>query len=573
MALDGIYLRHIKTELEEKLLGGRVDKIHQPSKDELVFTIRTREGTFKLLLSARPDTARVHLTKISLENPKQPPMLCMLLRKKLGGARLMSVTQKGLERALSFEFDTVNEIGDRVRLTIVTEIMGKHSNIILVNEEGKIIDALKRVDDQMSSERIVFPGLIYRDPPAQNKLCILDTPTDTIVEKIKEKQSYLNKALMNVLQGISPIVSRELEHIITRGKGGSTSELSEYDNTRLVKAIDNLRETAQNSSGNPHMVVTDKPMDFSFINIEQYGDQALISEGDSFSYLVDEYYEQRDSAIRIKVKSSDLLKLLSNREERLNRKILQQKEELKECDKKEEIRIKAELLSSQAHMVKTGDTSVKIVNYYDENMKEVEIFLDPALTPTQNAQKLYKDYRRAKTAEIKLAEQIEIAEKELEYIDTVFYALTEAVTEDDLSEIRTELEEGGYAKINKKSQTKQKALIKPMEFETSDGFKVLVGRNNRQNDKLTLKDANRNDLWFHTKDIPGSHTVLVLDGKEPTNKALEETAKIAARHSKAKFSGLVPVDYTKVRYVSKPSGAKPGSVIYTNQTTVFVQLS
>ncbi len=554
-----------------------MDKLYQPTRDELVLAIRTFEGNYKLLMSTRPDTARIHLTKIAIENPKQPPMFCMLLRKKLSSAKICEIKQEKLERALTFVFEAVNELGDKVKISLVMEVMGKYSNIMLVNEDGKIVDALKRVDAEMSSERIVFPGLLYREPPKQDKVSILETESKEILAKIKSnpKAMYLNKALRSNLQGITPSVARELEHISSRGKELVTTEMTNYDENRLLKALDNLRETIQNASGKPFTVENGKPIDFSFIEINQYGNVAQIREEESFSALLDRYYAERDRIDRMRVKSTDILKILSNREERLARKINNQRAEIQACDKKEDKRIQADLLNASLYMVKQGEKSVKIVNYFDPEMPEIEIKLDPALSAVQNAQKLYKDYRKAKTAQVKLAQQIELATQELEYVETIFYSLTQAKTEEDLAEIRTEMAEQGYVKVQKNlknQKNKKEKIAKPLEFETSEGYKVLVGRNNKQNDQLTLKDAKRNDLWFHTKDIHGSHAVLVLDGKEATDSAIEETAKLAAMHSKAKNSSLVPVDYTKVRYVSKPQGSKPGMVIYVNQKTVFVRL-
>lgn len=580
MALDGIYLHHIKKEIEDKLIGGRVDKIYQPNRDELVFAFRTMESNYKLLLSARPNTARVNFTQIALENPKQPPMLCMLLRKKLLSAKLIGVEQNDLERAIIFRFDSVNELGDHVVLSLAAEIMGKYSNIIFINEEGKIIDALKRVDAEMSSERLVFPGLIYRDPPPQDKLCILRCEINDIIEKIKQlpKSMSLSKALMTVMQGISPIISRELEMLAGRGEELVTTEMTDADFGRLMFALRDLKDTALNCSGEPYTVISNqqkKPSDFSFMKITQYGSGASIRKEDSFSELLDRFYAERDSIDRMRVKSNDLLKLLSNREERLARKISNQQAELAECDKKDRLRIIGDLINSNLYSIPKSVSTVELMNYYDENCPMLEIKLNPAWTASQNAQKYYKDYRKAKTAEIKLNEQIQLGRQEIEYIDSVFFALTEAKTEQDLSEIRTELAEQGYvkrqgARNGSKAKAKAPALGKPLKFEVSDGFTVLVGRNNRQNDKLTLKDAGNNDIWFHTKNIPGSHAILLTEGKEPTDKAMTDAAILAARHSKAQNSSQIPVDYTQVRHVSKPQGSKPGMVIYVNYKTIFV---
>ena len=576
MALDGIFLHHIKKEIEDKLIGGRVDKIYQPNRDELVFAFRTREENFKLLLSARPNTSRVHFTKINLENPKQPPMLCMLLRKKLMSAKLIEVEQKGLERVLVFKFDSVNELGDHVVLSLAVEIMGKYSNIIFVSEEGKIIDALKRVDAEMSSERLIFPGLLYRDPPPQDKLCILDCDISEIINKIHElpRAMSLSKALVAVMQGISPVVSRELEMIAGRCQELVTTEMSDADFGRLMFALRDLKDTALSCDGKPYTVIDGKlkkPKDFAFMNITQYGSAASVRRENSFSELLDNFYAERDSIDRMRAKSTDLLKLLSSREERLTRKINNQRAELLDCDKKEELRIKADLINSNLYSIPKNASSVELMNYYEEDYPMVTIKLNPAWSASQNAQKYYEDYRKAKTAEIKLQEQIDLGLKELQYIETVFYALTQAKTEQDLSEIRAELSEQGYVKNRGgKKNGKATALGKPLKFEVSDGFTVLVGRNNRQNDKLTLKDASNNDIWFHTKNIPGSHVILVTDGREPTDKAMTEAAILAAKHSRAKDSSQIPVDYAKVRHVSKPQGAKPGMVIYVNYKTIYV---
>lgn len=575
MALDGVYLHHILLELEKKLVGGRVDKIHQPGRDEIILQIRTREEQCRLLISARPDTARIHLSKISPENPKQPPMLCMLLRKRLQSAKVLGLRQSGLERVLKIDFDSVNELGDHVTLTLAVEIMGKYSNVILVNEEGKIIDALKRVDAEMSSERMIFPGLIYRDPPAQDKLCILNCTAQQVLGKIKElpKEMYLNKALMAVLQGISPIVARELEHISGRGAEVIAKSMSTYQENRLINALDSLRDTVENGRGIPFTVLTDKPVDFSFLEPGQYGAAAELRREESFSALLDRYYAERDRLERMRVRSADILRLLATRTERLTRKLQNQQEELSQCGEKEEKRIWADLINASQAQIPKSASKVSLINYYDENLAQLEIPLDPALSTAQNAQKYYKEYRKSRTAQVKLKEQIDLGKEELAYLESVFYALTEAANEHDLAEIREELMSEGYIKTpkGKGKKPKKEPEAKPLEFVSPKGLKILVGRNNGQNDKLTLKTAAKNDLWFHTKNIPGSHTILVTQGAEPDEESIYYAACIAAGFSKAADSTQVPVDYTKARYVSKPQGSKPGMVIYVNQKTLYVK--
>ena len=575
MALDGVFLRHLKEEIGTSLLGTRVDRVFQPNRDELILAFRGFSAAYKLLISARANSARVNLTTIPVENPQQPPMLCMLLRKKLQGAKLLEITQPDLERALMLKFDSVNELGDHVELTLAVEIMGRYSNIILVDENGKIIDALKRVDAEMSSERLVLPGLLYRLPPPQDKLSMLTCTVEEIMARIDAlpRDMELSKALMSVLQGISPIIAREVENSAGLGHEVYVKSMTPPQRRRTEMYVTTLMETAKNVSGTPHIVIDpqNKPKDFAFMDIRQYGNAMTVSEKKSFSEMLDAFYAERDQIERMRVKSQDLLRLLANHADRLSRKIANQQAELSACAERDTLRIKGDLLSANMYAIQKGETSVKLQNFYDENLAELEIALDPALTPQQNAQKYYKNYRKAKTAEEKLTEQIGLAQTELTYIDSVFESLALAENERDLNEIRAELAEQGYVrrKAGKKNQ-KQPVLSAPLKFKTSDGFTVFVGRNNRQNDKLTMKDANNNDIWFHTKNIPGSHTVLVTDGKAPTETAMEEAAVLAAQHSRAKDSAQVPVDYTQIRYVSKPQGAKPGMVIYVQYKTVYV---
>lgn len=574
MALDGAFLRHIKKELEGVLLEARVDKIHQPNREELVIAFRSRETACKVLFSARANSARVHLTQIALENPKQPPMLCMLLRKKLLGAKLTAIRQPELERLLHFDFDSIDELGDHVTLTLTMEIMGRYSNIMLTGPDGKIIDALKRVDAEMSSQRLVLPGLPYQLPPPQDKLCMLTAgpPELSAALKALPRDMELSKALLTVLQGVSPVVCRELAHRVGRGRELTAFTLDEEQQFRLSYFYQRWRETVEQVSGTPHIVVNlqKKPQDFSFTDIQQYGTSAVVRQAESFSQLLDQFYLERDTLERMRVREQDLLRLLGTHSERLARKINAQKAELEQCAQRESLRVAGDLLSANLYSLEKGSSQVQLENFYADPPAPLTISLDPALTPNQNAQKYYKEYRKAKTAEEKLNEQIDLAGKELVYLDSVLDALARAENERDLAEIRAELKEQGYIRSLRSKKEKPAGISEPLSFTTSDGFTVLVGRNNRQNDKLTLKLANNNDVWFHVKNIPGSHTVLVTDGRSPTPTAMEEAAVLAAQHSKAKGSGQVPVDYTQVRHVSKPQGSRPGMVIYVNYKTIYV---
>ncbi len=572
MALDGAFLHHLKKEIEEAAVGARVDKIYQPNRDELVLSLRTREASGKLLLSARANSARINFTRLVPENPKEPPMLCMLLRKRLSGARLTAVRQPELERLLCLDFTAVNELGDEVTLTLAVEIMGRYSNIILVDGEGKIVDALRRVDAEMSSERLVLPGLLYRYPPAQNKLCLLTASREEIVGRVLSMPAgtELSKALLSSLQGVSPIVCRELQHLTGRGVDLKICDMTPEREERLLFFIGRLAETVKNADGTPAMAVnTDKkPLDFSFMPIQQYGRAADIRSFGSFSELLDGFYGERDRIERMRVRSQDLLRVLTTASDRLSRKINAQRGDLEKCAKRDEWRVCGDLLSANLYRLQKGQNSVELQNFYDEKQPSVAVRLDPTLTPSQNAQKYYKEYRKAKTAEEILNVQIRQAEEELAYLDTVFEELSRASNEKELSEIRAELTEQGYIRAQR-GYKKQNASIGPMQFRSSDGFLILAGRNNRENDYLTLKQAKKNDLWFHTKNIPGSHVVLSLQGRAPSGEAVEQAAMLAACYSRGRGSSNVAVDYTQVRHVSKPQGAKPGMVIYVDFKTVF----
>lgn len=573
MALDGSFLRHLGKEIKAAALDARVDKIYQPNREELVLSLRTRTALFKLLLSARANSARIHFTQFVPENPKQPPMLCMLLRKRLTGARLVDIRQPGLERLLYLDFDAANELGDRVRLTLVVEIMGRYSNIILIDEQERIVDSLKRVDAEMSSERLVLPGLRYQLPPPQDKLCMLTSDAKEILNKMKQTPAdkELSQAFLKTVQGVSPVVCRELEHITGRGAPLTVHTMTDKMWERFSFFLSRLLETVCQADGTPTMAsaLDGKPIDFSFMNIQQYGVSAVVTKQESFSALLDAFYSERDRLERMRAKSQDLLRVLTNSSERLSRKINHQRAELAQCAHRDELRIFGDLIHANLYQIKKGASSVQFQNFYEESLPLITIKLDPALTPIQNAQKYYKEYRKAHTAEEKLTEQIDHATKELVYLDSVFEELSRAELERDLTEIRQELMEQGYLKMQKSKQ-KPPAMAAPLRFVSDDGFTILVGRNNRQNDKLTLHQANNNDIWFHTKNIPGSHVILVTQGREPTETAMKQAAVLAACHSKGKDSSQVPVDYTQVRHVSKPAGAKPGMVIYVTYNTVYV---
>lgn len=573
MALDGMFLYELRHELEQYVLDARVDRIHQPSREEMIIALRWKGGSGKLLLSANASNPRIHFTEEAPENPKQPPMFCMLLRKHLGSARLVRTEQMGMDRILHLIFESVNEMGDLVNLTLAVEIMGRHSNIILLDQNGKIIDAIKRIDGEMSSVRQILPGMGYVLPPLQSeKVSLLETPAEEAVRRVVEKgDQELSKAILSVVLGMSPLTCREAEQYTTQGADIRAGELGETHKERLTEWLKMLQLRLKEHSGIPTILQdpAGKPKDFSFLPIHQYRGALLTKEMDSYSKLLDTFYAERDLQDRMKQRSHDLLRLLANASDRVTRKIAAQEEELKECANRQTLKIYGDLIHTNLYQMEKGQTLLQVQNYYEESLPLVEIPLDPALTPIKNAQKYYSEYRKLDTAEKKLQELIEQGKDELQYLDSVFDALTRAARESELTAIREELSQTGYIKKDK-GRNKKPERLAPLTYRSSDGFTILVGRNNVQNDQLSLKDAHNYDLWFHTQKIPGSHTIVVAEGKEIPNRTLEEACIIAAYHSRARESALVPVDYTIIKNLKKPSGAKPGKVIYEKFETAVV---
>lgn len=581
MALDGLYLHCLQHEFSDILIGARVDKIYLPTDDELVIGLRTREhGGFKLLCSARANSPRVSLTKASFENPPVPPMLCMLFRKRLGGATLKGIRQEGLDRILYLDFEATNELGDREHLTLVTEIMAQYSNVILVGPDGKIIDSLKRIDPSKSSKRLVLPDQPYVLPPQQDKLDLLDSTIEELVERIRSFQTKsLSSAILSSIMGVSPIVARELAFRAV-GEDKHMSEMTEDDFTELEYPLLNLRAMLSKGEYHPTALIREngKPFDFSFMDITQYGDSFEKTSFDSPSELLDAFYAKRDSMERIASKTAALRKFLTNTQERIARKMGNQQQELERSVDREKLRVYAELINANLYQLQKGSTTYDVENYYEGN-KIVHVPADPALSPAQNAQKYYKEYRKTYTAEKKLQEQIAKDTDELAYLETVQDALGRVESESDIAQIRLELVDSGYLKEQptKVSRNGRKKTVRhpkplpPIQYESSDGYEILVGRNNVQNDKLSLKTANKLDMWLHTKDFPGSHVIVRNKGGEISDTALEEAAVIAAVNSKAKGSQKAPVNYTLAKNLKKPVGAKPGKVIYHTYNTMYVE--
>ena len=572
MALDGAFLYAVKNELQP-LVGGRIEKIHQPSREEAVISIRTRSGSKKLYISANAGSARVHVTEKSVDNPQTPPMFCMLLRKRLGSGKLIAVRQDGLERILFLDFECVNELGDVVTVTLACEIMGRCSNLIVIDHEGRVIDSIKRVDEEMSRERMVLPGMRYTLPPRDDRLNFLTAESDEITARLREVQpAELSKALIRVFEGISPVLAREWTFFAGRGAELRSDTVDGDQLDRLQFAIKRTRE--QLTQGECcFCVASDRDgmlKDFSFVRLNQYGTLMLTKELGSASELLDYFYYERDRAARTKQRANDLFKLLVNLTERTSRRISAQQQELAACAEKDRFKLWGDLISANIYRIQKGDSSAEVENFYEEGCPTVSIELDIRRTPAQNAQRYYAEYKKCVTAEEKLAGQIEKGGEELAYLDSVFDALTRAESENDIIQLRLELVQQGYIRSGG-SKAKPPKALPPIEYRSSDGYTILVGRNNCQNDQLTLKFAEKTDIWLHTQTITGSHVIIVTEGETPPDKTIEEAAIIAAVNSKGRNSTLVPVDYCLARYVKKPSGAKPGKVIFTNYKTAFVK--
>ena len=577
MAMDGISVAALVEELNKTLLGSRVDKLQQTESDELLISFYAGcGGGKKLRLTANSQVARVCFTDEKKKSPEQAPLFCMLLRKHLSGAKFKEAIQPDFERVIKLVFDGVNEFGDACEKYLIAELMGRHSNIILVDEANKIIDSIKHIDFSVSSVRQVLPGLIYECPPKQDKANILNVTLNEIVEILKAQDGGIkaDKAVLGAFLGISPLVAREIAY------NAKVSELymEQLDYSAvldLAACCFEVFDKVKNKDFYPCYLVrkdTDKPFEFSAIKILQYEGAAEIIDQATMSEAAENFYRERDKSERLSRKSAHLVKLVSNNLDRCAKKLIAQNEELADTENMEKYKRYGELITANLYALSDGEKQAVVIDYYDPEMKEIAITLDERLSPAANAQKYFKKYNKAKTAAEELTKQIKKGQQERDYLESVEEELQKAETEEDLAEIADELFEQGYLKRDKSARKKKKEISKPLGFTTKDGFKVLVGKNNKQNDLLTLKISKKSDMWFHTKDIHGSHVILCYEyGKEFTIDAIIEAAKLAAKYSKASNSANVPVDYTLVKYVKKPSGAAPGMVIYTNNETVNVK--
>lgn len=555
MPFDGIFLYAALSEIKEKLVGGKVEKIYQPEKEEVALVIRKE----RLLINLSQEAARICISYAKKENPDVPPNFCMLLRKQLTGAKLIEVTQPQNDRIATLVFEAYNEMGDTVQRLLQIEIMGRCSNLILI-ENGRIIDAVKRVDFSQSTVRQILPGMVFEPLTPQDKKPIYEVDIDDFVREIKESDAPVHRLLMNKISGLSPLWSREL---CFRAGDIAEKEGREIDGDKLKAVLCDFAATVWNCAFTPVLINGEKP-DYSFDKVTQYGD--CITEYESIGALTDSFYQNRNTSVYVKQRGSDLQKLVNSHIERLSRKLNMLKEELSENQNKEIYKIYGELITAEIYKIKKGDTALKAFNYYTG--EDLEIPLDVMLTPAENAQHYFKIYRKSRTALVHNAEETKKAAMDLEYMHSVADALTRSTTTPQLQEIREELERGGFAKSGRVKQRQQKRKYR--RFLSADGFEILAGCNNLQNEELTFRVASRQDIWLHTLEVPGSHVIIRGEGRDIPDKTVEQAAIIAATLSSAQVGAKIPVDFTKICYVKKIPSSRPGFVSYTNQTTLMI---
>ena len=564
MPFDAIFLTAVIRELRP-LLGSRVDKIQQPSRDTVLLHLR---GRGKLLLSANVNRPRIHLTEASFENPAQPPMFCMLLRKHLTGGRLQEIQQPPAERSVSLIFDCTDEMGIPCRKSLILELMGRNSNLILTGAEGRILDCLRRVDFEMSEQRQVLPGLFYRDPPRQDKRIPQETDEAEIAVLLSaaEPGRRLDQWLLGTFAGISPLIAREL---CFRFTGATDTPLAGLSLPALAAFLE-AQFTSMDSFTPVLLLRGGVPAEFSYREILQYGDFMEETRCGSFSQLLDRFYTQTDRAERMRQKSQTLRKTVTTLHERVLRKLELQRRERDSTLNREQLRRMGDIVTANLHAITRGQALLRAENFYEADAPLIEIPLKPELSPQQNAAKFYKEYAKAKTAEKILTQQLAQGEAEAEYLAAVLDELSRAESEADLAEIRQELEAGGYLRPADRKKQPKLPPSKPMEFVSGDGYHIFVGRNNRQNDQLSMKTARKDDLWLHIQKFHGTHVIIACAGVRPPDRTVTEAAMLAAFYSQAKNGQNVPVDVTQVRNLRKPSGAKPGMVVYDRYQTVIV---
>ena len=568
MPLDAICLRAVLHELRPQLIGARIDKVQQPARDQIVLLLR---GNLRLLLNAGANQPRIQLTNILRDNPAQPPMFCMLLRKHLVGARVLAIEQPDLERMVILTLQCTDEFGEISQKQLVLECMGRRSNLVLLDAQGRIVECLRRVDADLSAARQLLPGLFYRLPTPLDKLSLLTQEEDSIAlaRRGGEEEAAVDKWVLDHYTGISPLIARELAF----RAGGATDvrfgALNGAQRETLAQEFADTASAIKEDRYTPVILYRDgKPVDFTYRLIAQYGAETQVETRESFSQMLDEFYDARERQELSARRGRELTHAVTVARDRMARKAENLKRDYAATQKRDEFRLRGDLITANLYRMKGGERVLQAENYYEDGCPLIDIPLDPLLTPQQNAAKNYKQYNKLKTAEFHLREQIEKAENERAYLESVLQELAQAETEQEFNEIRRELQETNYLKKSS-GKKEQKRAFAPRTFKTSGGFEVLVGRSNVQNDQLTKK-ADKRDYWFHTQHIHGSHVILRCAGLTPGDEDLREAAMLAAYFSQAKESRGVPVDYCPVKFVKKPAGARPGMVTYDNYRTLYV---
>ena len=563
MAFDAYFLTAVLDEVRSRCIGARVDKIHQPSRDTLILHLRCREGREKLLFAANPTAPRLHLTAASPENPAEPPMFCMLLRKHLLGAKLTEITQPAMERAATFTFDCTDEMGFPVQKRLVAELMGRTCNLYLLSPEGRILDCLRRIGLDESAKRPALPGLIYQDPEPVAKENPLEFG-DYHSLLARPGADVLADRLMDTLGGLSPLVCREAALFAA---GSTDARIDGCDVDAVAEKLALFFGEHLNHPDPYYYALPDgTPKQFAFCPIRQYGS---CQQAESFGALLDMYYTVRDRKDAMRQKSQAVRKTVQNLCTRLTRKLAIQEKELLATYDRERLRQLGDILTANLHRVVKGQTVVRCQDFYDENMGEIDIPLSPILSPQGNAAKFYKDYARMKNAEKELTRQIELGQTELSYLQSVLEELNRAQTEAELEEIRRELQDGGYLRPDPGKKRMKQGKLAPMRFESTDGYPIYVGRNNRQNEELTFRLARKDDIWCHASKIHGSHVIISCGGTTPPDNTVTQAAQLAAYYSEGGSGQNIPVDVTAVKQVKKIPNGKPGMVIYHTYKTVI----
>lgn len=570
MALDGVFLFALSQELKDNLLGGKVDKINQPEKDEIILNIRNGSKSKKLLISSSSNYPRIHFTNISKTNPMQPPMFCMLLRKYLIGGKIVNIEQINADRILIMEFESTDEMGFDSIYSLIIEIMGRHSNITLVRKRDNIImESIKHITPDINSYRSLYPGIKYKFPPETTKMNPFAFNEEEFLKKVKEKPEDTKETLFsNLFSGVSTLPSKELFNRF-QSSYGNINESNLNALTELTRKFFGTIE-AGTFEFSLYVDINGNYKDFYCIPLEfmKLGEKRVFENG---SELLDAFYFGKDKQDRLNQKSADLQKIVQNNLDRCVKKGLILKNALEECTKKNKFQLYGELLTANIYGIKKGDKNISVYNYYSDTEEYVTIPIDENMTPSENVQYYYKRYTKLKKTEEASLEQQKHNNDEIEYLQSVITNIRNCDNYNEIEEIRRELLETGYIKYRKSNVKAKNLQAKPLHFKSSEGIDIYVGKNNIQNDFLTLKFADKHDLWMHTKNIPGSHVIIKNDGSGSfSHKTLEEAATLAAFYSKAKDSAKVPVDYTEVKNVKKPSGSKPGMVIYYTNKTIYV---